>query len=304
MDVRTLAAEHGFAECFVFTTEPFVYYERRLLDGALHSSAKTLTIDVKTKAPWANAILALVLPYQPYDDSIPVSGYYPSSNAGYHASNAMIKKMQEAGMDASRVDVPVRELLTRQGTGTKLKNGLTYLPGFGTRYSVQTVAVHLPDPDYTPARQPIMVVCANCHACEAACPSGAIDESGFHFERCARAYMEGYIMEPWVMDAMTSILGCELCQRVCGYNTGIETSDKLPDAFELEELLKGNVKPVLAIVGKNLNKQGRILQHASVIAAKQKRRDLLPLIEQLLEDHREGVRVAAAYAIEKLTSKD
>jgi len=39
----------------------------------------------------------------------------------------------------------------------------------------------------------------------------------------------------------------------------------------LEELIKGNVKPVLDIVGKNLNKNGRIIQHACVVAAHQRR---------------------------------
>ena len=102
------------------------------------------------------------------------------------------------------------------------------------------------------------------------------------------------------MDAMTCILGCEICQRICPYNAGIEPITKTPEAFRLEELLKGNVKPVLEIVGKNLNKNGRIIQHACVVAAHQDRRDLIPLIEPLLSDQREGVRVAAQYALDHL----
>jgi hypothetical protein len=78
----------------------------------------------------------------------------------------------------------------------------------------------------------------------------------------------------------------------------------MPDAFRLEELLMGHVKPALAIVGRNLNKKGRIIQHACVIAAKQGRTDLIPLIEPWLEDEREAVRVAAAYALEKLRGVD
>lgn len=107
-------------------------------------------------------------------------------------------------------------------------------------------------------------------------------------------------MEPWVMDAMTCILGCELCQKVCPYNHGIEPLEDVPDAFRLEEILSGNIKPVLQIVGKNLNKQGRVIQHACVIAAKQGRTDLIPMIERWLTDEREAVRVAAGYALEKL----
>ena len=102
------------------------------------------------------------------------------------------------------------------------------------------------------------------------------------------------------MDAMTCMLGCELCQKICPYNAGIEPIAEMPEAFRLEEILSGNVKPALKIVGKNLNKQGRLIQHACVIAAKQGRRDLIPLIQHLLEDEREGVRVAAKYAMKHL----
>ena len=112
--------------------------------------------------------------------------------------------------------------------------------------------------------------------------------------------MGGDPMEDWVMSAMSCMLGCELCQKICPYNAGIEPIREMPDAFRLEEILKGNIKPVLQIVGKNLNKNGRIIQHACVIAARQGRSDLIPLIERWASDEREGVRVAAAYALKKL----
>ena len=85
MDLQALSREYGFAACYVFTTEPFVYYERRLQDGALHSAGTDLSPDLKKTAPWANAIVALLYPYRPYADEIPVSGNYPSSNAAFHA---------------------------------------------------------------------------------------------------------------------------------------------------------------------------------------------------------------------------
>lgn len=300
MDVKALAAEHGFAACFVFTTEPFENYERRLKNGALHNAAKDLSADVSIKYPWANAILALIYPYRPYADNIPVSGNYPASNASYHAAGRLIRSFEEKGMRAERAEVPIRELLTRSGIGVPLKNGLTLLPGFGTRYAVQALLAALPEPDYTPAAQPPQARCASCHACERICPSGAISDEGYDFQACARAYMGGDPMKDWVMDAMTCILGCELCQKVCPYNFGIEPIQEMPDAFRLEAILRGNIKPVLEIVGKNLNKQGRIIQHACVVAARQGRKDLIPLIESWQDDAREGVRVAARYALEKL----
>ena len=302
MNILQLATEYGFSGCFVFTTEPFCYYERRLKNGALHSAARELTIDLKEASPWANALIALIYPYRPYTDDIPVSGNYPSSNASYHASAALMKRLKAAGVRAERAEVPVREMLLRSGVGSPLKNGLTYLPGFGTRYSVQTILADLPEPAYTPTKEPEPVRCDGCHACERICPSKAISEAGYDFQSCARAYMGGEPMEDWVMDALSCILGCELCQKVCPYNLGIEPIAEQPEAFRLEELLRGNVKPALEIVGKNLNSQGRIVQHACVVAAKQNRTDLIPLIEPLTNDPREGVRVAAAYALKHLST--
>ena len=300
MDIRDIALNAGFAECYIFTTELFVHYAERLERGVLHSAGQELTIDIRAEAPWANTVITMIKPYRPYADGIPVSGNYPSSNAAYHAARDVMKALQEKNIRVERAELPIRELLTRNGIGTMLKNGLTYIPGFGTRYSVSALLADLPEPEFTPVQEAVTVRCAGCHACERICPSGAICDGGYDFQKCARAYMGGDPMEPWVMDAMTCILGCELCQKICPYNGGIEPIDEMPEAFCLEELLNGNIKPVLEIVGKNLNKQGRIIQHACVVAAHQGRRDLLPLIEPWLTDEREGVRVAAAYAVKQL----
>ncbi|HWQ06949.1 MAG TPA: hypothetical protein VN453_06965 [Feifaniaceae bacterium] len=300
MNPQKTAKEFGFAEAFVFPTEPFTQYERRLKDGALHHAGTDLAADVRAAEPWANAILALILPYRPYPDSVPVSGNYPSSNAAYHASNKLIRALNEHGVRAKRAYVPIRELLIRSGIGVPLKNGLTNIHGYGTRFCVQTLLIDLPEAAFTPVQTPVEPPCAKCHACERACPSKAISASGYDYAKCARAYMGGEPMEDWVMDAMASMLGCELCQSVCPCNRGIEPVSDVPEAFALEKLLSGEVKPALEIVGTNLNKNGRLIQHACVIAAKQGRKDLIPLIEKLLEDRREGVRVAAVYALERL----
>jgi epoxyqueuosine reductase QueG len=304
MNIVSLAKAFGFSECYIFPVDPFVQYERRLMDGALHHDALQLVGNVKTGFDWANALVALISPYRPYADAIPVSGYYPSSNAGYHAANKLLSNMDAAGVRVERAYVPVREMLIRNGIGIPLKNGLTAIPPYGTRFSVQTLIACLSDVAYTPERAVQSSRCENCHACERVCPSHAIDSGGYTCEKCARAYMCGEPMEDWVMDAMTSILGCELCQRVCPYNQGIEPITKLPDAFKLEKLLSGDIKPALQIVGTNLKKNGRLQQHACVVAAKQGRTDLIPLIEHLLGDSREAVRVAARYALNRLKSTE
>jgi len=300
MDLNELSKEFGFAACFTFTTEPFEHYEKRLREGTLHWAADDLSTDLSKDAPWANAILLLIYPYQPFRDEVPVSGNYPSSNAAYHASGRMMRYLNDNNIRTERAEVPIRELLTRNGVGTPLKNGMTYLTGFGTRYSAQALLCALSEPVYTPVQPKQEARCEGCHACERICPSGAISDNGYDYTACARAYMGGDPMEDWVMDAMTCILGCELCQRVCPYNFITGYAEDVPDAFRLEEMLSGKIKPVLEIVGKNLNKKGRVIQHACVIAAKQGRTDLIPLIEKWCSDEREGVHVAADYALRKL----
>ena len=301
MDIAFVATEYGFAKAYALPLAPFRRYERRLQAGALHAGGRRLVADPREKAPWANAIVALVYPYRPFAPEVPLSGNYQASNAAYHAAEALLMRLEREGVRAARIHVPVRELLLGAGLGIPLKNGLTAIEPYGTRFALVTLAAHLAEPPAEPPTpEQSAEICASCRACERACPSGAIDAAGYDFRRCARAYMGGDTMEPWVMDAMTTMLGCELCQNVCPYNCDVGSEGELPGVFALEKLLGGEIKPALALVGKNLNKNGRLLQHACVLAARLGRRDLMPLIERLLLDEREAVRAAAGYALARL----
>jgi len=300
MDIASIAREYGFAEAYALPAERFSHYERRLANDALHKGGRSLTIDVREAAPWANAIVALIRTYRPFLPGVPLSGNYIGSNAAYHAAKAMLIRLKREGVRAELAYVPVRELLLRSGIGVPLKNGLTAIEPYGTRYSVETLAVCLPDAPAALAAGTRVLLCETCHACENACPSAGIGADGYDFSRCARAYMGGDTMEDWVMDAMTTMLGCELCQNVCPYNRAVSPEGGLPDALALERLLGGDVKPALALVGGNLNKNGRLIQHACVLAARLGRTDLLPLIKPLLDDRREAVRAAARYAFGRL----
>lgn len=157
--------------------------------------------------------------------------------------------------------------------------------------------------DRREARLEFAASCRNCHACERACPVGAIGPDGFHFERCIRAYLSGGEMPEWTMNAMDSLLGCELCQRACPINAAVRPVERVLPEFELSRLLSGDIRPALALVGKNERSGGRLVAQAAVLAANQRRCDLLPLIEALQGDVRPLVRQAAQYAIKKLSVK-
>ena len=89
-------------------------------------------------------------------------------------------------------------------------------------------------------------------------------------------------MPEWVMERMTCLLGCEVCQNVCPLNHFMKPRPMTPaeqEAFAFEKLLAGDVKPALEIIGKNMKKGGKLTAQAAVLAANQNRTDLLPLLE-------------------------
>jgi ferredoxin len=293
IDVVSLARHAGFDACYVLKNESFPFYKRRQTDGALQSSGQNLDGDPPKTAPWANSLLFLLTGYKPYAQGLHVSGFYEVSNRAFHSANTLLGRLKEEGIRAERIYVPVRELALRSGVGVACLNGLTAYDGFGTRASVQVLAADLPHAVYEPIRQERS--CPGCGACIAACPSCAIDAEGYHFERCARAYQGKEAMPTWAMDCMESLLGCEKCQFVCPLNgeAGEETS--LPAPFELQRILSGQVKPLLELVGTNLNASGRIIAQAIVLAVRQGREDLYPLVEKYAEDKRPAIISAYGY---------
>ena len=302
IDLLPLAQSVGFAECHVLTNEKFTRYERRLLDGVLASAGRRLCVDPRETYPWSNALVLLLYAYRPYAPALHVSGNYPSSNAAYHAVKTLLPLLAEHGVRAERVYVPVRELALRSGVGVGLKNGLTAYGRLGTRVAVQTLIADIPNVAYTPPRYdaPFNRACEGCKRCEAACPSGAITDAGYDVSKCARAYMGKETMPAWAMEKIDSLLGCELCQFACPLNAGISYDENLPDAFSLERILRGEIRPALEMVGNNLNSGGRIVCQAMALAARQGRTDLLPLIRAWADDPREQVRSAMNYAISLL----
>lgn len=302
IDLLCMAQDEGFAECHVLTNERFIHYERRRQDGVLESAGQSLCSDPKREYPWSNALVLLLYAYFPYAPALHVSGNYPSSNAAYHAVKRLLPRLAEAGVRAERIYVPVRELAMRGGVGAACKNGLTCYGELGTRIAAQVLVANIPDAVYAARRYetPYAPECKGCRRCEQACPSGAITDAGYDFTKCARAYMGRETMPAWAMEKLTSLLGCELCQFACPLNRGIPCLDTLPEAFALERILRGEIRPVLEIVGSNLNSGGRILCQAMVLAAHAGRADLLPLIRNWANDGREQVKAAAAYAISLL----
>lgn len=262
--------------------------------------ADYIEADPRQAYPWARGFLLLVWPYVPYTPESGLSGYYPASNQSYHAAMGLRQKLLGRGERCEMARVPFKTVMEHWGLGTMLCNSLIALPRWGTRFILQGLMVEAegecPDPVLSSG-------CLHCGRCQRACPGGAIDEGGYHWRRCIRAYMEED-MPPAVMERMTVLMGCEVCQEVCPLNAGVPHRPQTGEeraAFAPERLLAGEQKTALQIIGKNMKKGNKLIAQSAVLAAKAGRKDLLPLMEQQLKEQiPNGERQALLWAISRL----
>ena len=289
MNLAELVKNAGFAAGYLLPVPQYEQWTRRRASGAFAPQTDWIEGDAAAAYPWANGLLMLLWPYAPLAPDAVLSGYYPASNQSYHAMGALREALGAEGVRTERAAVPVKTILVDQGIGARLDSDLIFVPGFGTRFVIQALMVSLPEDElnYTPKRDPFEA-CIHCKRCEKACPGGAIGAGpkGYDWRRCLRAYEEGPDMPPWVMERMTCLLGCEVCQNVCPLNRFMKPrsmTEAEVAAFDLERLLSGDLKPALAIIGKNMKKGGKLIAQAAVLAANQKRTNLLPLLEQQAE---------------------
>lgn len=283
MNLAELAKQAGFSAAYLLPVPQYDEWTRRRASGAFAPQTGWIEGDAATAYPWANALLLLIWPYAPLPPDAVLSGYYPASNRSYHAMQTLREALAGEGVRTERAAVPVKTILVDWGLGTRLDSDLIFLPGFGTRFIVQALMAALPREalNYTPKGAPFEA-CIHCNRCRRVCPGGAIGPGGYDWRRCLRAYEEGPDMPPWVMERMSCLLGCEVCQDVCPLNHFIQPrpmTEAEREAFALEKLLSGDLKPALAIIGKNMKKGGKLTAQAAVLAANQGRNDLLPLLE-------------------------
>jgi ferredoxin len=298
MKLRDIAKEYGFTNALVLQSNRFIHYEQRQKSGTLHKGGMRLCTGIHMLYPHANAIIALIWLYDAFDDSVPLCSNYIPAHAAYQAAGHLLTKLNELGIIASRVHVPIRELLLRSGCGIALKNGLTALPDYGTRFTIQTLAVELPNPVYDDAEP--LGACIGCDACIRACPVSAISGDGLDYSKCLRAYMGNEPLPEWVMNKMTKMLGCEVCQGCCPYNANQNIINELPSAFSLDRLLHGDTVYAINLIGANQTSDKRLMAHAAVIAARYERNDLLPALQAMSENSNRMMQEAAQYAISQL----
>ena len=302
----SLAREAGFAQCAFAGVKPVTQ------SGSLHPQAQTLSGDILLIMPDAKCIMMLAMPYQPFEihaGHAHVDAYYLTSNRAHEAVKQLAQRIEEALCIRALPSPPIyiKPLAVRCGLGEFGRNGLVSVGKYGTRVSIQAIALNVPIETCDRTERHLSTLCEKCGRCAAACPMHALDGSGrVDITRCLRAQPESEAFPEAMRPHLGgSILGCDLCQRVCPRNVHVQTSAPdaaLSSALDLAALLRGEYKPLIPFLGKNNARRQRLTARALIAAANLKRIDLLDLIEPLTECREsEMVREHARWAKKQLT---
>jgi epoxyqueuosine reductase len=271
--------------------------------------------------PGCRAVVVVALAYGPREDDPgwrPVSRY--ARGRDYHdlmrpRLTALVESLREGGgpgvISRAAVDTSAvleRDLAARAGLGWIGKNTNLIAPGAGSYFfigCVLTTALLVPD-------GPVADHCGTCTACLDACPTGAFVAPWVLDARRCLAYLtiehRGDIPDEH-KPAMTDwLFGCDTCQEVCPWNRKAPAARErelaptapLPSA---EALLQMDDALFRARFGRSAMRRTRragMARNAALLLGNRADRAAVPALRGALVDPDEGVRRAAAWALDRL----
>ena len=135
----------------------------------------------------------------------------------------------------------------------------------------------------------------------------AISETGMDATKCLRSYMNRLDELPTedYPKMGRRILGCETCQLACPKNKHLKQEPppaEIIDCMKLEELLANpDMNRLLDLIAKYIQlNETNVKSQAVLAAANTGRKDLLPLIEALIDDGNKTLGKLAKWAAEQL----
>lgn len=231
--------------------------------------------------------------------------YYFASQKAYMAASALVKEAQTDGIPlVLRDDIRVKPIFARLPGFSQGRNTLSYAEGMGSRFHVQIMTLDQPlVPTHHLELAPHGLHCGNCRLCLEKCPAKALDDDGFHRERCLRNWMmPGKSVPEPVRKAMgCRLIGCDTCQRCCPYNAPPKGDghESIPMRLILTEP-RAAATALKDQIGANLAIPNRMLSQVCIMAGSTGRTDLLPELQRLANHPSATVREHAAWAVRRI----
>ncbi|MGN0793438.1 MAG: 4Fe-4S double cluster binding domain-containing protein [Aristaeellaceae bacterium] len=277
---------------------------QRLLDAGF---CRVLVLDGAECAVEAESVLLALWRYEaqpePDDGGAWIHPYYFASQQAYEAASRIARECASDGA-ALRDDIRLKPIFARLPGLTQGRNTLSYAEGLGSRFHVQTMTLTpgIP-PTHHLSEAAHELHCGNCHLCEQACPTNALEGGVFHRERCIRNWqMSGQPVPPDVREKMGGrLIGCDTCQRVCPHNAPVTASQQ--PGIPLKALLeqpKATAQALRPQIGVNLTIPNRVLSQACLMAGCSGDTSLLPLLEGLQAHPSLTVSEHAKWAVSRL----
>ena len=282
-----------------------------LIDELLNAGfAQVIVLDgAECGYPEAGSILLALWPYQAERTTGTTEAwihpYYYASQRAYRMADDIAKAHADEGV-LWREDVLVKPILARLDGFTQGRNTLSYTAPFGSRFHVQMLSTReaLP-PTHHLQSEKNALHCGDCHRCEHACPTNALEGGVFHRERCLRNWqVSGQIYPENVRQQMGNrLIGCDECQRCCPHNS-VPAGESAVMPVSLEEILNNPKAAAIELrkyIGATITMFNRVLGGACIVAGCTGRKDLLPRLLELSESPSEAVATHARWAVEQLT---
>lgn len=221
------------------------------------------------RACFVSGKILLAYAYAPFLPTERISAYYLASHRSYRAVNELCSLLRGMGYKAELSHEKLKALFEDNGIGARGKNSLLAMPDLGSRVVLYAIDTDICFPEPQKAKTLPSPCPLNCRACQNACPVNAIDESGFHREKCMRNYMDKADYPDWVRKNQTTFMGCEKCMLACPLNARIafaEPDETARAAFSLEKLISGDASAARALVGRNITGNGKLTAEAVTFA--------------------------------------
>lgn len=217
--------------------------EGRLAAGEIDRelAAATFPFEYPPVLPDRDTVVMVAVPRPAYRVTFvlgdgPFDAIMPPTYVRYRPTFEDVRReLAEHALPGYRVSIlaaPLKSLAVRLGLVRYGRNNLVYAPGLGTYLQLLGYVTDAPlsiDDAWAPSEPRLLDRCANCHACERQCPTGAItaERTLLHAERCLTHANEAAGEWPrWVADSMHhTLIGCLVCQRQCPANPPLPVED-------------------------------------------------------------------------------